>query len=294
MKTISDAARVCALLLCLVAQNACTLQALRPPTEAPEFSTSAVLALLNSEAITPTPGVVYELQERGGTPLLDILGRKPLYEPAGWVSRMPTDHTSVMPLAQKNVGRPTVRCEDLSKWARIVQKLPCDVPTSVRVDLRVMSRTSEVLLEPMSLVEILNRPATGLLYNREAESRIQLWRSSLAGALYRHRAEGTMRVALCLAREQASVASLAVTGLIDASAALALATEVLSASNVHVDSAVLQEEVHGDGSITFVMPVVSPLTIHATFRDMELVDGAVDSRIDFSLAGMRQVSLSSR
>ncbi len=80
---------------------------------------------------------------------------------------------AVLPLAQKNVGRPTVRCADLSWWDRVVKKLPCDVPTPVRVGLRVNGATSEVLLQPMTLVEILNRPMTGLLYNREAESRIR-------------------------------------------------------------------------------------------------------------------------
>jgi hypothetical protein len=294
MKDMSASLRVGALIsVVVVTQSACALHAPKPVVQVvPEFSAAAALAALNSESNVLAPGVIYELHEEGSAPILDILRRKPLYEPAGWVDRTQTDRKSIVPLALRNVGRPTVRCSELSWWTRAVKKPPCDMPTPVSIELRVKAAGSEVLLEPMSLVEILNRPMTGLLYNREAESRIQLWRSSLAAALYRQRGYRSVRVALCLSREQASEVSLAITGFIDASAAQALAAEVSSASKVRIAGKSSQEEPHEDGSTTYVFPVVAPVTLRATLRDVQLVDGAIDSRIDFSLAGMHEIAVS--
>ncbi len=66
---------------------------------------------------------------------------------------------------------------------------------------------------------------------------------------------------------------------------------MLSASKLRIAGKSLREEAHDDGSTTYVFPIVAPVTLQATFRHLQLVDGAVDSRIDFSLAGLRQVSV---
>ncbi|TWB07185.1 hypothetical protein FBZ96_1011003 [Bradyrhizobium stylosanthis] len=72
----------------------------------------------------------------------------------------------------------------------------------VAVSARGSQKLIERLTDPFAYLEVLNRPATGELYNRTAEQRLATWKASLADVISRSAVEDTGFLALCTIREE--------------------------------------------------------------------------------------------
>jgi hypothetical protein len=250
-----------------------------------EIDATHLLSQLNADDSRPTPGVFYARNERSRAEVLDILSAKPVYEGGSWIERGDTEPTAFT-VAQRNIGQPLVACAELSWWQRSVKRMPCDVPSPVTVELHFATAQREVLLNPGSVVEILNRPLTGYSYNREAENRILAWRSSIATALHRQRGDGDGDVSLCLGRQLGIEGIVRVVGRIDAEGAEAFAREVMHGARL-----IIEPVPSNTAASPYEFRLTTPVILQASFRRIVLVDGVGESRIDFALGDSTQQTL---
>lgn len=140
-----------------------------------------VLVLLNANRTQIMPGRVYDLRNGKVSLLVDLLGERPLNESLGWVEReqlSSNPYKIARTYSDWCVNNVLVRHEE-NIWL---------VPGTVK---------SESLSTPHECLEIVNRPLSNLAYNRDAEIRINQWRSSLLNIIAKSEAQHQGEILLC-------------------------------------------------------------------------------------------------
>jgi hypothetical protein len=157
----------------------------------------------------------------------------------------------------------------------------------VEIDVEPSNVARAQLANPFLLLEVLNRPVSGLAYNREAEEKVMQWRTSLAGAI----SGSGEHAAVCTDIETAPGATLVIRGEVDHDTAVSLAKNVLAGSALHVSWDEAKTSATANGSETRV-PIAGQLVLEATFREIGLVNASTVPRIDFTLGGFQRVTIS--
>ncbi|MBL8829963.1 MAG: hypothetical protein JNM18_23490 [Planctomycetaceae bacterium] len=230
------------------------------PVSAEDFS--ARIRYLNG-ANNILPGSVYTLSGNRLEWVLDLLGPRPLDEAGGWLNhRVDPDR----PAAARRLGSITLRqghCNCLRPsdfWI-----LPGDA-------------TTIQLGDPFECLEIVNRPLSNLLYNRNAEIRIMQWRTALAGAIQRRRTPGEC-VVLCTVVETMERGFFVARAGADSAQVERLWGSCSERRDGAASSGSESNAVRTENGYLYLP--VGPLTMSASFRELELVEESTAPRIGF-------------
>jgi hypothetical protein len=157
-------------------------------------------------------------------------------------------------------------------------------PILIRVTLIPNEIQESEIKDPFACLEIVNRPVTGLSYNRDADLRISQWRESIAELF----GPGTERsthhgdVFLCVAKDEIMSGSLIIEGPIDQSAAVEIVSDLARQVHITPEMNKATGRVTGE-TIRFEVPIRGRLVIGVQLRKLELLDASPIPRIDFAL-----------
>jgi hypothetical protein len=227
---------------------------------------SARVSALNGPR-SVSPGAVYVVSGGRLEWVLNLLGAQQLNDSEGWLERQsnPRRLTATRNLGCADIRRQTSNCVCRSE----VWIAPVDA-------------TTVSLGDPFECLEIVNRPLSNLLYNRNAESQIVQWRASLSNIIQRHRSTGE-RVVLCTAVESMNSGSFVTregADPVDFSRLWASFGRGRGGES-GVGGASLDPDMRVENGC-LLLPI-GRLVLSATFRELDLVEESSTPRILFKL-----------
>jgi hypothetical protein len=218
---------------------------------------------LNSNGQTVSVGGVYLLEPRHLVVVADLLSSRPLNEDGG-----------------------LVECADGSSGRRMLGVCSMPIATAgyccVRSPicwLEVDKSQVDRLDDPYDCLQIVNRPITGLAYNRDAEIRVNQWRTSIAAAIDRHLTVKGPRVVLCTSVEKMTKGKFVIDGTNSEDQAYQIQETICGPTGLRADWARHVKTATGRVEI----PVAGELVLLAKCRELGLVDDTSTPRIEFKL-----------
>jgi len=161
---------------------------------------------------------------------------------------------------------------------------PADRIVNIVFHVDEIQRTS--LGDPFELLEVFNRPVSGLIYNQRAETRIMQWRSALAESISR---KGRASVAMAITSDRVRQGEVLVRG---ARTALEARNLVRWVDGVAPGDWWTQNPEEGDAWGTgreFRFSIPKGTFLRAELREISLVDESTFPRVDFRLGAERHL-----
>jgi hypothetical protein len=233
-------------------------------------------------------GVIYVTRKRSLTQILDVTGNLNVGDNPAWTSSSKEEVDKELVLEVLPIGQLDGFCGSNGWFATSLRSVFCPAGSPVYVILKVQQTATSRLIDPFEVLEVLNRPVTGLIYNRAADERLMQWRVSLAATIAQHDSLAGEQVAVCTEVKVATKGLLSIRGRISQPAASALAENLASERGLNIEQPSADDPKQSD-SISF--RVKSAFVVSAKFRDVGLVDVSTSPRIDYRLGGIRDVDL---
>lgn len=226
---------------------------------------------LNESSAGAVPGTVYFISRDGMVPILDMLAVRPKAERGSWLNREDGMKGWIRKLGTVRVTRKR------ALWSEEVILTCWLEPTH---------QNAASLGDPFACLDIVNRPLTGLIYNRDADLRIAQWRAALASAIATARSGQPGRtVAMCTGVQEMTSGTIALEGEVDASTAEEVTRDLLHRSHVDANWRAMRVKYSGPG-VRLEIPIRGHLLISAQFRRLSVVDSGIIPYVAFSLGAV--------
>jgi hypothetical protein len=229
-------------------------------------------------------GRVYVVAGRGAQLVLDIWADRAPDQLAGEVRYLRRTGNPERVLAVATIQPP--------RWCRswvgkiIARKDECPLDRQVAIILRANETLVTSLADPFEVLEVFNRPVSGLVYNQRAEARVMQWRASLAELIAQHARDGQATVAMSTEIEVVNSGELVVRGAADlheATTLLALLGDSLFEDYKRPVGELVRRQIGEGPGGEFRFELPKETVLRCEFRDISLVDESTHPRVDFRL-----------
>lgn len=221
-----------------------------------------VIQELNCRRDPLVPGAIYVLENGKLVPILELLKEVPLYELGAWINRQELEVESVKIASYQ---RPYCYCR---RWYWSVES----------IQVTGGQRRVERIGDSFGCLEILNRPGTGLIYNRESEIRMNQWRETVFEHMRRAARARSAKIVLCTETIAAVRPSLLVSEASDSQ-------QAMSASRSAIDTLGLKCGEAKKTTRGVEIPLeVEQILLEARFRELTSVLTSTQPQLQFAYA----------
>lgn len=262
----------------------------RAPVVNENLHLPAPFRALNSSSVPTRVGVIYVLRLNSTTEVMDVLGERAIGDSGGWTTQFTNNIVQEIALGRLNVFKGSGICRSSEQIAIGLRTAFCPRVIPVDVTFEMRGFRIDRLTEPFGILEILNRPGSGLIYNREADARVMQRRTSLAEAIAQHTALAGEQVAVCTEVQTVLYSQILIRGRISAERALETARRIASRNALEIDEVAISSTIaNGEPLVSF--PIKGLFTVSAEFRNIGLVDVSTSPRIDYRLGGVKSIDM---
>lgn len=236
-------------------------------------STVEEIESLNPRGREVRPGTVYAIKNGGLYEVVDLLSNVQLNDLTAW------HESQHITLPQSNV--------DVRRLQIANTKIGfTNIVSRATIYLHAEKAESKSLNSSFDCLEILNRKATGLAINLEAERRILGWRRAIVNVGKVAEADSEISLALCTRVEVVTTPNVRVLGNVDMDAAWLEVRRLFANTSIPVsdwDNIEASEDDQNEGITRCHLSV--PLTVSATFKEMKItIEPTLEPRFHCSLS----------
>lgn len=241
-------------------------------------------------ALYETPlqvGVIYRWDsDSSPMTVLDLVTTRTLNERTGSMVRSLDTRTRPLLHTDLAVGEYKGACAPTASLANLIPKSLCGARSPVRIELSSTKTIRDEMTDPFALLELLNRPMSGLVYNQEAETRVIQWRTAIAGAVG---ASSKTALNVCIYQETLVEGLITVNGKVTPSHARALALDLANLHGLRLAPASAAAPTASTAD-AYQFPVSANLQTGIIVREIIFAQASSGPRTDFSLQGPVKVS----
>lgn len=282
---------VLSLIFATVLSNLSGCVVTQPAASGDKFALPRTFDLLNSPSSHLHLGTIYIVRRNSLSEVLAVVDQRSFEGPGGWITTSESPAVVTTSLGTRLIGRLDGFCGSASELGKGLRQSFCPKGSPVTVSLEMKGIRTERLLQAFSVLEILNRPVSGIDYNRAADNRVMQWRVSLAEAIARNDPSVGEHVSLCTEIRTALSSALVVEGNVTAEFALAIARDVAASYGLEINVTAISTATGGRDNNRQVFPLVGFITSAIELRDIGLVDVSTTPQIDYRLGGVRLLEI---
>lgn len=218
-------------------------------------------------------------------PLLDFVSLRVVSpQVGGFESNLQVRNPSSLDLGSFLLGEPEGLCDPAREASKFVPRFICNNKSPVTLSIRPLKVVRTQVTDSLTLLEVLNRPLTGLNYNQTAEGRITQWRTALASA------NDNAKIFLCSSLTTMLEGQLIVRGKLSRDAAKSIARTLNRDSVMTMDFDRMTADV-ANGVAEYAIPIVESIQIEAVLTRLTYEESDAYPKLILSIGGNKVLTL---